>query len=66
MDLNRVKEILSSNQEFFIDYNGMSVWINSVDPTSSMAVVSEREFQGEKQLVSLDSLEETGQFFNYN
>ena len=63
MDLNRVKEILSSDQEIAVHYHGMPVWIESIENTSSMAVVSERGVHGEKQIVSIDALDETGKYF---
>jgi small acid-soluble spore protein H (minor) len=63
MDLNRVKEILSSDQEIAVHYHGVPVWIESIENTSSMAVVSERGVHGEKQIVSIDALDETGKYF---
>lgn len=62
MDLIRVKEILSSDQEIAVHYHGILVWIESIENTSSMAVVSERGAHGEKQLVSIDALKETGRY----
>ena len=64
MNLNRVKEILSSDQEIAVHYHGVPVWIESIEDTSSMAVVSERGVHGERQLVSIDALNETGKYFN--
>jgi small acid-soluble spore protein H (minor) len=63
LDLNRVKEIISSENEIAVHYHGGPVWIESIEDTSSMAVVSERGIHGEKQLVSIDALEETGKYF---
>jgi small acid-soluble spore protein H (minor) len=39
------------------------VWIESIEDTSSMAVVSERGTHSERQLVSIDALEETGEYY---
>ncbi|MFE8702951.1 H-type small acid-soluble spore protein [Cytobacillus sp. FJAT-54145] len=58
MDLNRVKEILTSDEEISVHFHGVPVWIESVDDTSSMATVHARGSHEEKQLVSIDSLEE--------
>jgi len=63
MHLDRVKEILSSDQEIAVHYHGIPVWIERIDPTASMAVVSERGAHDHKQLVSIDSLDETGKYF---
>jgi small acid-soluble spore protein H (minor) len=63
MDLHRVKEILSSDQEIAVHYHGIPIWIESIENTSSMAIVSERGVHGEKQLVSIDALKETGRYF---
>lgn len=58
MDLNRVKEILSAEEEISVKYHGIPVWIESIDNTSSMALVSQRGAHDEKRLVSIDGLEE--------
>lgn len=58
MDLERVKEILTSNEEIAVHFHGVPVWIESVDQTSSMATISARGSHEEKQLVSIDGLEE--------
>lgn len=63
MHLDRVKEILTANKEIAVHYHGIPVWIESIEPSSSMAVVSERGAHDHKQLVSIDSLEETGKYF---
>jgi small acid-soluble spore protein H (minor) len=63
MNLERVIEILSSDQEIAVHFHGVPVWIESIDATSSMAVVSERGTHGEKQVVSIDGLDETGKYY---
>jgi small acid-soluble spore protein H (minor) len=63
MNLDRVIEILSSDQEIAVHFHGVPVWIESIDATSSMAVVSERGTHGEKQVVSINALEETGKYY---
>ena len=65
MDLNRVKEILTSQQEFAVHNQGVPVWIEGVNDTSNMVVVSERAIDGEKQLISSDALDEDG-LLSYN
>ncbi|SEM10634.1 small acid-soluble spore protein H (minor) [Mesobacillus persicus] len=58
MDLERVKEILASEEEISVHFHGIPIWIESVDQTSSMAVITARGTHEEKQLVSIDGLEE--------
>lgn len=58
MDFNRVKEVLNSNQEIPVHYHGDPVWIESIEDTSSMAFISNQGNHGEKQLVSIDALQE--------
>lgn len=64
MDLQRVKEILSSEQEIAVHFHGRPVWIESIEDTASMAVVSERGIHGEKQLVSIDALDENRNYYS--
>lgn len=63
MDLNRVKEIMSADQEIAVHFHGVPVWIENIDATSSMAFVSERGAHSQRQLVSIDALEETGEYY---
>jgi small acid-soluble spore protein H (minor) len=63
MDLNRVKEVLSADQEVAVHFHGIPIWIESIDETASMAVVSERGTHSKRQLVSIDALEETGEYY---
>ncbi|HAQ07230.1 MAG TPA: H-type small acid-soluble spore protein [Bacillus bacterium] len=58
MDLERVKEILAAEAEIPVHFHGVPVWIESIDQTSSMAVISARGSHEEKQLVSIDGLAE--------
>jgi small acid-soluble spore protein H (minor) len=58
MDLIRVKEILSSEEEISVHYHGVPVWIESVDDTSSMAMVSARGQHDHSRLVAIDALDE--------
>ncbi len=58
MDLGRIKEILSSENEISVHYHGVPVWIESIDNTSSMALISARGTHDEKRLVSIDGLNE--------
>ncbi len=57
MDLNHIKEILSSPAEIPVHYHGIPVWIESVDETSSMATIHARGTHDERRLVSIDALE---------
>lgn len=63
MKLNRVKEILLSDQEIAVHFHGIPVWIESVDETSNKAVVSERGIHSERQIVPIKKLEETGEYY---
>jgi small acid-soluble spore protein H (minor) len=58
MDLDRVKQILTSDQEIPVHYHGVPVWIEHIDATSSMATVTERGSHDHKRLVSIDGLAE--------
>lgn len=58
MDLKRVKEILVTESEISVHYHGVPIWIESIDSTSRMAVISGRGTHEERQLVSIDGLEE--------
>lgn len=58
MDLQRVKEILAAENEISVHYHGVPIWIESIDSTSSMAVISPRGTHEERQLVSIDGLDE--------
>jgi small acid-soluble spore protein H (minor) len=58
MDLIRVKEILSTEEEIAVHYHGVPVWIESIDNTSSMAMVSARGVHDYSRLVSIDALDE--------
>lgn len=58
MNLNRVKEILASEEEISVKYHGIPVWIDSIEDTSSMALVCQRGTHDEKRLISIDGLEE--------
>jgi len=59
MNFDRANEILFSEQEIAVHYHGIPVRIESVDETSNKAVVSERGIHGERQIVSIQDLEET-------
>jgi small acid-soluble spore protein H (minor) len=63
MNVNRAKEILLSDQEIAVHYHGIPVWIENIDETSSKAVVSERGIHSERQIVKINDLEETGEYY---
>jgi small acid-soluble spore protein H (minor) len=58
LDLNRVKEILSTEEEIAVHYHGVPVWIESIEDTSSMALVSARGVHDYSRLVAIDALDE--------
>ena len=63
MNLERAKKILSSDQEIAVHYHGIPVWIEHIDETSNKAVVSERGIHSERQIVPINDLEETGEYY---
>ncbi|HYK74178.1 MAG TPA: H-type small acid-soluble spore protein [Pseudoneobacillus sp.] len=58
MNLNRIKEIISSEDEINVHYHGIPVWIESVEATSSMAKVTARGNHDHSRLVAIDALDE--------
>lgn len=58
MDLNRIKQILSSKSEIPVNYNGAPVWIENVDDSSNMAMVTGRDTRDEPMPVPIDELVE--------
>jgi small acid-soluble spore protein H (minor) len=56
MDLQRVKEILAAENDISIHYHGVPIWIERIDSTSSMAVISTTGIHEERQLVSIKGL----------
>ncbi len=58
MDLNRIKQILSSKSEIPVNYNGVPVWIENVDDSSNMAMVTGRDTRDEPMPVPIDELVE--------
>ncbi|MCM3764805.1 H-type small acid-soluble spore protein [Neobacillus niacini] len=58
MNLNRIKEILASEEEILVNYHGIPVWIESIETATSMALVSQRGTHDESRLVPIDGLEE--------
>ncbi|PLR98417.1 H-type small acid-soluble spore protein [Bacillus sp. T33-2] len=59
MDISRVKQILSSEDEVSVHCHGVPVWLQSIDEKSGMAVVQPRGNHDHSRLVAIDSLEET-------
>jgi small acid-soluble spore protein H (minor) len=58
MDLQRIKAILASEEEIPVHYHGVPVWIENVESTSSMAMVSQRGNHDHRRLVAIDALDE--------
>ncbi|NEU31297.1 H-type small acid-soluble spore protein [bacterium LRH843] len=58
MDVNRVKQILSSSAEIDVNYNGVSVWIDHVNDDGKTATVHLRGSHDEKSDVDISDLEE--------
>jgi small acid-soluble spore protein H (minor) len=49
---------LSSKAEISVQYNGVPVWIENVDDTSNMAMVTGRDTRDEAMPVPIDALVE--------
>lgn len=58
MELNRIKQILSSKAEIPVRYNNVPVWIENVDDSSKMAMVTGRDTRDEPMPVPIAELEE--------
>ncbi|WP_462411593.1 small, acid-soluble spore protein, H family [Neobacillus sp. Marseille-QA0830] len=63
MNFDCVKEILLSDKEIAVHYHGIPVWIESIDETSTKAIISERGVHSERQIVTINDLEETGEYY---
>ncbi|WP_170006103.1 H-type small acid-soluble spore protein [Bacillus fonticola] len=58
MDINRVKQILSSSADIDVTYNGTSVWIDGVNEDGRTATVHLRGPLEERSVVVIAELKE--------
>ncbi|MCP8969497.1 H-type small acid-soluble spore protein [Ectobacillus ponti] len=58
MDVNRVKQILSSPSHVRVEYNGVPVWIESCDESNGIANVHDVKNPDETVEVSITELQE--------
>ncbi|WP_227937338.1 H-type small acid-soluble spore protein [Alkalihalobacillus deserti] len=58
MDVNRVKQILSSSAEIDVLYNGTPVWIDKLNEDGATATVHLRGSLEERSEVEISELEE--------
>ncbi|MGG0845148.1 small, acid-soluble spore protein, H family [Peribacillus simplex] len=58
MDVNRVKQILSSSSDIEVRYNGTSVWIDNLNEDGRTATVHLRGPLEERSEVTIDELKE--------
>jgi small acid-soluble spore protein H (minor) len=58
MDVNRVKQILSSSAEIDVLYNGASVWIDQLNEDGRSATVHLRGPLEERTIVEITELQE--------
>ncbi|MES1038873.1 MULTISPECIES: H-type small acid-soluble spore protein [Peribacillus] len=58
MDVNRVKQILSSSSDIEVRYNGTSVWIDNLNEDGRTATVHLRGPLEERSDVAIDELKE--------
>jgi H-type small acid-soluble spore protein len=61
MDVNRAKEIISSSEQFEVQYGGRAVWIDSVDAQTKMATVHPQDIGTQESMtVQVNDLVEVG------
>ncbi|MBK5446647.1 MULTISPECIES: H-type small acid-soluble spore protein [Peribacillus] len=58
MDVNRVKQILSSPSDIEVRYNGTSVWIDNINEDGRTATVHLRGPLEERSEVGIEELKE--------
>lgn len=58
MNVNRVKQILSSSAEVEVKYNGTSVWIDQLNEDGETATVHLRSPLKERSIVEIGELNE--------
>ncbi|MDM5358171.1 H-type small acid-soluble spore protein [Peribacillus sp. ACCC06369] len=58
MDVNRVKQILSSSSDIEVRYNGTSVWIDNLNEDGRTATVHLRGPLEERSKVEIEELKE--------
>lgn len=58
MDVNRVKQILSSSSDIEVRYNGTSVWIDNLNEDGRTATVHLRGPLEERSEVEIEELKE--------
>ncbi len=58
LNIDRAREILSSNEEIDVKYKGKSVWINSINPAIGNAFVVTRDGTTTHHQVSVEDLQE--------
>ncbi|WP_248928752.1 H-type small acid-soluble spore protein [Paenibacillus hamazuiensis] len=58
MQANRVQEILQSDKKIDVQWNGMSVWIDSVDTQNQTAKVHAESNPADTRVVSVTELQE--------
>ncbi|MGE6613199.1 small, acid-soluble spore protein, H family [Peribacillus sp. NPDC076916] len=58
MDVNRVKQILSSSSDIEVRYNGTSIWIDNLNEDGRTATVHLRGPLEERSEVAIDELKE--------
>ncbi|MBS4190841.1 H-type small acid-soluble spore protein [Bacillus sp. FJAT-49705] len=58
MDVNRVKQILSSSADIEVLYNGVSIWIDKINEDVNTATVHLRGPLEERSVVVISELQE--------
>jgi len=58
LDINRVKQIVSSPSEIDVTYNGVSVWIDQIHDNEKLATVHLRHSLEERSEVDISELKE--------
>lgn len=58
MNVNRAKQILESSQDIEVQHNGMSIWIQNVNPEEGTARVYNRQNPENEMTVNVQELQE--------
>ncbi|MCF6093743.1 H-type small acid-soluble spore protein [Microaerobacter geothermalis] len=63
MNVSRAKEILESNEKFNVKFEGVPVWIDSIDELSKTARVHTEDNPEDQKTVAIDELKEVGKMY---
>jgi small acid-soluble spore protein H (minor) len=58
MNVNRAEQIINAGEEIVVHYNGVPVWIQTIDKNAKTARVYTREQPDDEHVIPLDKLTE--------